>query len=110
MNTLLSTTCVLAAAEMTPRLFDLDFQLLADSVLTIIAVFALFLIMSYFLFNPARAFLKKRQETIQTQLEDAQSNQEKAKALREEYEAKLKNINKEAEEILSDARKRGLAN
>ena len=110
MNTLLSTTCVLAAAEMTPRVFDLDFQLLADSVLTIIAVFALFLIMSYFLFNPARAFLKKRQETIQTQLEDAQSNQEKAKALREEYEAKLKNINKEAEEILSEARKRGLAN
>lgn len=110
MNTLLSTACVLAAAEMTPRLFDLDFQLLADSVLTIIAVFALFLIMSYFLFNPAREFLQKRQEKIKTELDDAKANQEKANELRREYEAKLKNINREAEEILSEARKKALAN
>ena len=110
MNTLLSSAYVLAAAEMTPRLFDLDMQLLADAVLTAVAVFALFLAMSYFLFNPARAFLRKRQEGIRNQLDDAQANQEKAEALKEEYEAKLKNINKEAEEILSEARKRGLAN
>lgn len=110
MNTLLSSAYVLAAAEMTPRLFDLDFQLLADAILTAIAIFALFLAMSYFLFNPARAFLQKRQEGIKNQLDDAKENQEKAEALRQEYEAKLKNINKEAEEILSEARKRGLAN
>ncbi|MGN0307788.1 MAG: F0F1 ATP synthase subunit B [Lachnospiraceae bacterium] len=110
MNRLLSTASVLAEAVMEPRLFDLDFQLLADALLTIIAVFALFLIMSYFLFNPARAFLQKRQEKIKTQLDDAEANQEKANALREEYEAKLKNINKEAEEILSEARKKALAN
>ena len=110
MNTLLSTACVLAATEMTPRLFDLDFQLLADSVLTIIAVFALFLIMSYFLFNPAREFLRKRQDKIKAELDDAEANQKKADALREEYEGKLKNINKEAEEILSEARKKALAN
>ena len=42
----------LASAEMAPRLFDLDLQLIADSVLMIIAVFALFLIASHFLFNP----------------------------------------------------------
>lgn len=44
----------LASAEMAPRLFDLDFQLIADSVLTVIAVFSLFLIASHFLFNPVR--------------------------------------------------------
>ena len=38
---------VLLAAEMEPRLFDLDFQLLADSLLTIIAVFVLFIALSY---------------------------------------------------------------
>lgn len=59
MNTLLSTSAVLAGAEMEPRLFDLDFQLLADSLLLMLAIFALFLIMSYLLFNPAREFLKK---------------------------------------------------
>ena len=67
MNTLLSATGVLATME--PRLFDLDFQLFHDAALMIIAVVALFLIMSYFLFNPAREFLKKRQEKIRTELE-----------------------------------------
>ena len=108
MNTLLSATGVLATME--PRLFDLDFQLFHDAALMIIAVVALFLIMSYFLFNPAREFLKKRQEKIRTELEDAKNNQEDAKALKAEYESKLKNIDKEAESILADARKRALAN
>ena len=108
MNTLLSATGVLATME--PRLFDLDFQLFHDAALMIIAVVALFLIMSYFLFNPARAFLQKRQEKIRTELEDAKNNQEDAKALKAEYDEKLRNIDKEAERILADARKRALAN
>ena len=108
MNTLLSATGVLATME--PRLFDLDFQLFHDAALMIIAVVALFLIMSYFLFNPARAFLQKRQEKIRTELEDAKNNQEEAKALKAEYDEKLRNIDKEAESILADARKRALAN
>lgn len=108
MNTLLSATGVLATME--PRLFDLDFQLFHDAALMIIAVVALFLIMSYFLFNPARAFLQKRQEKIRTELEDAKNNQEESRALKAEYESKLKNIDKEAESILADARKRALAN
>ena len=108
MNTVLSATGVLATME--PRLFDLDFQLFHDAALMIIAVVALFLIMSYFLFNPARAFLQKRQEKIRTELEDAKNNQEDAKALKAEYDEKLKNIDKEAESILADARKRALAN
>ena len=108
MNTLLSATGVLATME--PRLFDLDFQLFHDAALMIIAVVALFLIMSYFLFNPARAFLQKRQDKIRTELEDAKNNQEDARALKAEYDEKLKNIDKEAESILADARKRALAN
>ena len=108
MNTLLSATGVLATME--PRLFDLDFQLFHDAALMIIAVVALFLIMSYFLFNPAREFLQKRQEKIRAELEDAKNNQEDAKVLKAEYESKLKNIDKEAESILADARKRALAN
>ena len=95
---------------MEPRLFDLDLQLIADSVLMIIAIFVLFLFASYFLFNPARAFLKKRQDKIKGELDSAAKDMEDAAALKEEYEGKLKNINKEAEEILSDARKRALAN
>ena len=108
MNTLLSATGVLATME--PRLFDLDFQLFHDAALMIIAVVALFLIMSYFLFNPAREFLQKRQEKIRAELEDAKNNQEESRALKAEYDEKLKNIDKEAESILANARKRALAN
>lgn len=44
----LAAHMVLASAEMEPRLFDLDLQLIADSVLMIIAVFTLFLVASHF--------------------------------------------------------------
>lgn len=91
-------------------LFDLTPQLLHDAFLSMIAVFALFLIASYLLFNPVREMLKKRRDKIEEELEDARQNQDDAQALKAEYEAKLKNIEKEAEEILSEARKKALAN
>ncbi len=92
------------------RLFDLDLQLLADSVLTMIAVLVLFILASYLLFNPVRDFLKKRQDKIKSDIDSAIEDRESAKKLREEYEAKLKDIDKEADEILSAARKKALAN
>ena len=101
---------LLTAGETMDRMFGLDWQLLADSTLTIIAVFALFAIMSYFLFNPARKMLNDRKEKIRTELENARTNMETAQGLKEEYEGKLKNVEKEAEGILSEARKKGLAN
>ena len=95
---------------MEPRLFDLDLQLIADSVLMIIAIFVLFLVASYFLFDPVREMLAKRQAKIKDELDSAAKNKEDAEALRVQYEEKLKGIDKEAEEILSDARKRALEN
>lgn len=95
---------------MTPRLFDLDFQLIADSVLSIIAVFSLFLIASHFLFNPVRDMMEKRQERIKNELDTAASDMENARTLREDYEKKLKDVDKEAEAILAEARKKALAN
>lgn len=108
MNT--GTGFILAAAQMEPRLFDLDLQLLTDSVLMIIAVFALFLIASKLLFNPVRDMLEKRQKKIKDELDTAASEMEEAKRLKVEYEARLKDINKEAEAILSEARRKALAN
>ena len=92
------------------RLFDLDLQLLSDASLSSISVFVLFLLASYLLFNPARDLLKKRQEKIKGDLDSANKDKEDAKALKEEYDAKIKDIDKESEEILSDARKRAKAN
>ena len=93
--------------EMT-RLFNLDFQLLHDTVLLAIAVFFLFLAMSYLLFNPVRKMLKDRQNKIATDIDTALADKKDAAALKAEYEAKLKNIDKEAEQILSDARKKAM--
>ena len=101
---------LLTGGESMERLFDLDWQLIADSCLPIIAVVVLFFIMSYFLFNPARKMLNDRKEKIRGELEDAKNSQETAAMLKAEYESKLKEIDKEAEVILSDARKRALAN
>lgn len=92
------------------RLFGLDAQLLFELVLTAIAVFLLFMALSYILFNPVRDMLKKRQEMVQETKDTANKEKEDALNLKAEYEAKLKNAEAEAEEILSQARKRALKN
>ena len=53
------------------RLFNLDPQLIHDAVLLALAVFVMFTFLSYLLFNPARDFLKKRQDKIKNDLEAA---------------------------------------
>lgn len=101
---------LLSEGETMSRLFNLDFQLLHDSILSIIAIFVLFLAFSLLLFNPVRKMLNSRKERIHSDIEDARTAKTDAEALKAQYEEKLKNIDKEAEEILSDARKRALAN
>lgn len=101
---------LLTEGQSMSRLFDLDWQLLADSCLMIIAIFVLFLVMSYFLFEPARKMLNGRKEKIRNELETARQDMENAQKLREEYETKLKEIDREAEGILSEARKKALGN
>ena len=101
---------LLTEGQSMTRLFDLDWQLIADSTLTIIAVGALFFFMSYFLFNPVRKILTDRQNKIKSELDQAKSSMEQGAEYRAQYEEKLKNIDKEAEEILSAARRQALAN
>ena len=91
-------------------LFDLNLQLVADAVLMIVAIFVLFLVVGNKLFNPIRSILQKRQEKIKNELDTAASDMKKAEELKKEYEDKLKAIEKEADTILSDARKKALAN
>lgn len=92
------------------RLFDLDFQLLFDASLLAISVFFLFLVMSYLLFNPARKLLQDRQNKIREDIASAAGDKEDAAKLKAEYEERLKNVEKETEVILSDARQKALKN
>lgn len=97
-------------AEEYTFLFNLDAQLLFDTALLAIAVFFLFMLMSYLLFNPARKLLKDRQERIANDIDSAKEDKESAAALKAEYESKLKDIDKEAELILAEARQKALKN
>ena len=54
--------------------------------------------------------LKKRQDKITSDRENAENDKKEASALKAEYEAKLKDAHKEAEQILSDARKTAMHN
>ncbi len=92
------------------RLFGLDAQLLFEIVLSMIAVFVLFVALSYILFNPVREMLKKRQEMVQETKDTANREKEEALKLKAEYDEKIKNAEAEVEEILSAARKRALKN
>ena len=83
-------------------MFNLDAQLLFDTVLLAVAVFFLFMLMSYLLFNPARKLLKDRQDRIESDINTAVADKESAAA--------LKDIDKEAEAILTEARQKALKN
>ena len=97
-------------AEEYLRLFNLDAQLAFDTVLLAVAVFFLFLGMSYLLFNPARKMLNDRKERIANDITSAQEDKKSAAELKAMYEEKLKGIDKEAEAILSEARQKAIRN
>ena len=68
----------LSGSALGDYIFGLDPQLLVDAVITMVAMFALFLLLSYLLFNPARNMLQKRQDFIKEQLETAAKEKEDA--------------------------------
>ena len=98
----------LAQSGLGDYIFGLDPQLIFDSLITIQAMLFLFLFLSYLLFNPARNLMQKRQETIRQEMETAAKEKADAIQFKEEYDEKLKNVDKESEEILSETRKKAL--
>lgn len=90
------------------RIFGLDAQLVADVCIQGISIFILFAFLSYILFEPVKKVLEARQQRIKSDIESAKTDKEEAAKLKAEYDAKIKDVEKEAEEILSEARKKAL--
>lgn len=90
------------------RLFGLDAQTLFDALIVAVNMLILFAFLSYFLLNPVRALLKKRQDRITNDREQAEHDKLEAEKLKQDYDARIKNVEKDAELILSEARKKAL--
>lgn len=95
--------------ETMQRIFNLDPQLVHDAIFLAINIFILFLVGSYLLFNPVRNLLKKRQDQIESDINDAKKDKEEAGLLKSQYDEKLKSVDKEADQILAKARQTALA-
>jgi F-type H+-transporting ATPase subunit b len=95
-----------AAVLATGRIFGLDSQLLFDILFQGIAVFVLFLFVGYLLIDPVKKVIADRQAKIQGDIENAAKDREAAAALKAEYDGKIAGVKSEAEDILSEARKK----
>ena len=95
-------------SQLDNRIFGLDAQLLFQLIFQGIAVFIIFVFASKLLLDPVRKILNERKERVENDQKEAAENREEAIYLKEEYDGKLKNIDKEAEQILSDARTKAL--
>ena len=99
------------------RIFGLDIQLGFDVIMQGIAVFIMFALLSYILFEPVRKILEDRKNRIANEIDQAAADQAEAAKLKAEYDHKLKNVEKEAERYIyligvsfcfSQARKKAL--
>lgn len=90
------------------RLFNIDAQLLFDTVVMACSMLVLFTAMSYLFFNPVRDMLENRKKRVADEQEAAKTEHKEAVAYKEEYEQKLKEADKEVQEILSEARKKAM--
>ena len=85
------------------RIFGLDIQLGFDVIMQGIAVFIMFALLSYILFEPVRKILEDRKNRIADEIDQAE-----AAKLKAEYDHKLKNVEKEADALMAQARKKAL--
>ncbi len=92
------------------RLFELDAQLIFDAVVLALSMGLMCTLLSYLLFNPVRDLLEKRKQRIADEQKAAKQEREEAVVYKEEYDRKLKEVDKEAQEILGAARKKAQKN
>jgi len=91
----------------------MEFKVLAlpeipSMIITWVSVFILYLILRHFLYKPVSDFIEARQERIRTNIDEAKADKEEAARLKEEYEEKLAASRAEGQEIIENARRRGV--
>ncbi len=74
-----------------------------DILISFINLFLLYFILKKFLFKPVTRMLKARQDAVDAQYADAEKAKAMALADKEEWDAKIKNADREAEAIIKKA-------
>ena len=75
-----------------------------------LSMFVMFTLLSYLLFEPVRKALEARRQRVADDQDSAKKAKEEAAVYKQEYEQKLKEIDKEAQLILSEAQKKAKKN
>ena len=101
-------TAVVAAAqtaEETERLFGLDYQTLFDNAFTMVNVLILYVFLKYVLFIPVRKLLEERKKRLDDQNARAAADTAEAQKLKAEYEQRILEAGREADNILGESRR-----
>ena len=101
-------TAVVAAAqtaEETERLFGLDYQTLFDTAFTMVNVLILYVFLQYVLFIPVRTLLEERKKRLDDQNARAAADTAEAQKLKAEYEQRILEAGREADNILGESRR-----
>lgn len=77
---------------------------------SVINILVLFLFLKKFLFGRINAILEERAKAVQTELDNAKAESEKAEKLRTDYEASIADAKDEARRLIADAQKTANAN
>ena len=94
---------LLASAE--PRMFALDSQTFIQVAAQIVNLVILAFVLSKLLYKPVRNMLQKRVDRVQGQLAQAAEELEKANEMKLQYEQKIAEVQRERDDILSEARR-----
>ncbi len=90
------------------RILGFDMQTLIQMGIVLFNVLLLCFVLYKLMYKSVQKFLKDREDKIAKQIDDTKNNLKNAEDLMVEYEQKLIDIEKEREEIIEAAKKRGL--
>ena len=106
MGELVTTYLLFAVPE--ERMFALDPQMFINAGVQFLNVSVLAAVLYFLLYKPVRNFLRKREERIKSQIDQAKLDMTTANALRSQYEKSVESVSQERSEILEAAHKSAL--
>jgi len=86
-------------------LLDMDLQMFIGMLPNLFNFIATAVLLTWLLYKPVRKILQARADRVEGEMKDAAMNKATAEELKTQYEQKVRDIEKERNEILDEARK-----